>query len=57
MMAVTKSLSPDVHQVRMGSETEKLQIGVPSKLAKLCPPSLSSINGRFHGNEEGEIEA
>ena len=30
---------------------------VPSKLAKLCPPPLFSINGRFHGSEEGEIEA
>ena len=29
---------------------------VPSKLAKLCPPPLFSINGRFHGSEEGEID-
>ena len=30
---------------------------VPHKLAKLCPPPLFSIHGRFHGSEEVEIEA
>ena len=34
MMAVTKSLSPDVRQVRMGSETEKLQV-VPQIVSTL----------------------
>ena len=28
-----------------------------SKTAKLCLPPLFSIHGRFHGSEEGEIEA
>ena len=37
--------------------SRRLKSRVPSKTAKLCLPPLFSIHERFHGSEEGEIEA
>ena len=52
-----KKFGEMIARLQIAQATLKNIIRVPSKTAKLCLPPLFSIHGRFHGSEEGEIEA